>query len=321
MGQADSKVKSSKLQTVNLIVNKKHTKKEGVATVTFGVGHPLSCGSTEFLSDTVWQEVLDTEAVNYCAVGSRDSVILISDSRKSTDSSIQDCEEVPQSKEEASIQYPLANLSVSKEEVDFSATTPRDLNGITNDSQITDSSTATVKLESDSTNVVLFPQESNNLAVSSLKKNAGVLDASTPRDTLDLTVSLDQETTNFDSTSIRTETTTVASNSTALLNKESANSNQDCSTTNHKSPTSVIPCSKSCTNFVTEVKYRTPMLRSESQHLIREPTSKQKRSILSHMPKMRPGKPSLGRNVRFEELVEETALLSMSDIRYKVKLI
>lgn len=315
MGQSDSKVKTSKMQTVAVKKHKKNSSREKsvIATVSFGVGSPLNVNSTEFLNETVWQEVFDTEAVNYCAVGSRDSAILLSDDRKPTDTGlIQEpviCKEVPSNKE-ANSSHSVPNSTL----ID-----PRE---IQSDPQTGNTSIAVTQ---PSTNQFLFSQERNN-TIDKVRSPPKVLEINddsralpgtihshnTSASSQDPTLSLNQETTNL-GTSTQTETATIANSSTVLLNKESVDTDRN-QVSNHS--TTVIPCSRSCADFVTDFKRKSPMLHSESMHLIRERAGSQKRSILSHLPKMKPGKPSLGRNVRFEELAEETAMsASMNDLR------
>ncbi len=312
MGQSDSKVKTSNMQTVTV---KKHQKngprmKSPVATVSFGISNPSSIA--DFISETVWQEVFDTEAVNYCAIGKRDSAILLSDDQKTTLTSPQErvaCEEV-QLKAEANILHSVPDSCVidSKE--------------MMSNQQAENASIISIRQESDSNNSLL-PQEIINPAdkVLSPQQDTSVLKVSNsppqgnthslnPYNTIlppYSTVSLNQESPHPNPTPTQTEANTIANNNTILDNKEiPVNNNNQVTTTN---PSTVIPSSRSCTNFSADLKkHRPPMTHSESMHLIGERVDDKNRSILSHMPKVKQGRPSLRRNVRFEELVEETSV-------------
>lgn len=86
----------------------------------------------------------------------------------------------------------------------------------------------------------------------------------------------------------------------------------------NKEGVNATACSSSFTDLATELNRPKMLSHSESQHLIGERVSGKRRSILLHMPKLRKGKPSIGRRtVRFEELTDITLSKSssMNDLR------
>ncbi len=373
MGQPNSKVIPSYSQT-KTVTSKKRTKsgslkkkKKSVALVSFSVNNPLlNGGSTECLSESGWQEVCDTEAVNYSAVGTRDSAILVSDKRRRTDISVGTRDSttlVSDKRRRTDISLPpsrifsdrlepaasIKNTPAGKstcpmssgvkqtEGIPFSegnSTLPICLDLVSEETTVAGGlqekledphkGNKSIKPEMKTTTEVsksVLKQAPTSSDQTNVREATGLLytpdNISSPHQSVDLPGSLmtDSLPSNKEIIHTHQNNVTVLSSSTLPFNNECVENNEAI-TSHQKAFTRIIPCSRSYTNFTAEIKQRPPMSHSDSMEMIREGASNQKRSILLRLPKIRAGKPSIGRNVRFQELVEDSAKsASMNDIR------